>query len=84
MTIFESNPMNLRVSKSRFKAKALEYFRRLEKEDGELIITDHGKPVLKITRYQERPADSMRQLKGSVLKYEAPDQPVGMDDWENA
>lgn len=76
--------MNLRVSKSRFKARALEYFRRLEMEDGELIITDHGKPVLKITRYQEEPAAGLKQLKGSVLKYDEPDLPVGPDDWENA
>lgn len=76
--------MNLRVSKSRFKARALEYFRRLEVEDGELIITDRGKPVLKITPYREEQAAGLEQLKGSVLKYDGPEQPVGMDDWENA
>ncbi|MDZ7841258.1 MAG: type II toxin-antitoxin system Phd/YefM family antitoxin [Gammaproteobacteria bacterium] len=76
--------MNLRVSKSRFKARALEYFRRLEAEDGELIVTDRGKPVLKITRYREEQAPGLGQLKGSVLKYDEPEQPVGMDDWENA
>lgn len=79
-----ANPMHLRVSKSRFKARALEYFRRLEVEDGELIITDHGKPVLKITRYQEEPADGLTQLKASVLKYDEPERPAAVDDWENA
>lgn len=76
--------MDLRVSKSQFKAKALEYFRRLETEDGELIITDHGNPVLKVTRYHEKPAADLERLKGTVLKYTDPEAPVGTDDWENA
>jgi antitoxin (DNA-binding transcriptional repressor) of toxin-antitoxin stability system len=36
------------VSKSRLKARMLEIFRDLEHSGGELIVTDHGKPVLKV------------------------------------
>jgi antitoxin (DNA-binding transcriptional repressor) of toxin-antitoxin stability system len=38
-----------KVSKSSVKAKMFEYFRELEEHGGELIVTDFGKPVLKIT-----------------------------------
>lgn len=31
-----------------------EYFRELEKNGGELIVTDYGKPVLRIERLTER------------------------------
>ena len=69
------------VSKSRFKARALEYFRQVESSGEELIITDRGKPVLKLTRYAERP---MRAgvLRDSVVRYDAPTEPLGEDEWE--
>ncbi|MFP3559849.1 type II toxin-antitoxin system Phd/YefM family antitoxin, partial [Paraburkholderia sp. SIMBA_049] len=34
------------VSKSEFKARALEYFRLVEASGESLIVTDHGKPTL--------------------------------------
>ncbi len=37
------------ISKSKLKAEMLAQFRVLESEGGELIVTDHGKPTLKIT-----------------------------------
>ena len=37
------------ISKSKLKAKMLEVFRELEASGKELIVTDHDKPVLKIT-----------------------------------
>ena len=70
------------VSKSRFKAQALEYFRQVEKTGKELVITDHGRPVLKIVRYAEDPAAALEALRGTVLRYDDPLQPVGVEDWE--
>ena len=37
------------ISKSQFKPKALKYFRDIQESGQELIITDHAKPVLKIS-----------------------------------
>jgi len=75
--------MSEKVSKSRFKAKALEFFRRVEKSRKELIITDHGRPVLKLVPYtQETSQEVLQGLAGSVLKYEDPTEPVGLEDWE--
>ena len=70
------------VSKSEFKPKALEYFRQIEKTGKDLIITDRGKPVLKITRYSQDHTESLKLLKNSVVKYEDPLDPVGLEDWE--
>ena len=39
------------VSKSVLRAKMFEYFRQLEEGGGELIVTEFGKPVLRITPY---------------------------------
>ncbi|WP_395449820.1 hypothetical protein ACHMW7_08400 [Aminobacter sp. UC22_36] len=38
--------MVARVSKSQFKAKALELFRAIEATGAPLVITDHGQPKL--------------------------------------
>ncbi len=38
------------VSKSKLKATMLSVFRNVEKTGEEVIVTDHGKPTLKITR----------------------------------
>ena len=72
------------VSKSRFKARALEYFREVERTGRPLIVTDHGKPVIKIVPYRDDPAAAFTELRDSVVRYEAPTEPVGVDDWESA
>ncbi|MCX6983587.1 MAG: prevent-host-death protein [Lentisphaerae bacterium] len=42
------------VSKSVLKAKMLEYFRRIEKNGEEIIVTDHKVPVLRIQSLTDR------------------------------
>ena len=69
------------ISKSRFKPRALEYFRQVEQTGKPLIITDQGKPVLKIVPYAGSPDEILKELRGTVKKYERPTQPVGMEDW---
>lgn len=71
------------VSKSRFKAHALELFRQVERTGKPIVITDRGTPVLKLTPYSEDPHDGLRVLRATVVKYSAPTQPVGDDDWES-
>jgi antitoxin (DNA-binding transcriptional repressor) of toxin-antitoxin stability system len=70
------------VSKSQFKPHSLEYFRKIEQSGEELVITDHGHPVLKIVPYVEDPEECFQGLRNTVLKYEGPLEPVGMEDWE--
>jgi PHD/YefM family antitoxin component YafN of YafNO toxin-antitoxin module len=71
------------VSKSRFKAKALEYFRLVEETKQPLVITDRGRPVLKLEPFEEEtPEEAFAGLRGSVVRYEDPMEPVGQEDWE--
>jgi prevent-host-death family protein len=67
------------VSKYKFKPQALEYFRQVEESGEPLIITDRGKPVLKILPYSKHPIKSLAALRGSVVKYEKPLEPVGQE-----
>ncbi len=74
--------MQQQISKSNFKARALEYFRQIEHTGKELVITDRGKPVLKISPYSRDPAAALKTLRGSVLRYDDPMEPVALEDWE--
>ena len=71
----------MEISKSKFKPKSLEYFREVQETGEPIIITDHGKPVLKIVPYAPSP-DELQVLRGSVLSYEDPLEPVGDEDWD--
>ena len=70
------------ISKSQFKPRALYYFREVEKTGRELIISDRGKPVLKIVPYTQDPEEALKTLRNTVVKYEDPTEPVGLEDWE--
>jgi prevent-host-death family protein len=70
------------VSKSQFKPHSLEYFRKIEQTGEELVITDHGRPVLKVIPYVADPEECFRGLRNTVLQYDAPLEPVGVESWE--
>ena len=70
------------ISKSQFKAKALEYFRYVQDTGESLTITDHGKPVLKLVPHTSSDEESLKALRGSVIQYDEPLEPVGLEDWE--
>ena len=69
------------VSKSRFKPRALEFFRQVEESGEELVITDQGRPVIKVVPYRTPRAGKPRTLRGSVRRYERPLEPVAEADW---
>ena len=71
-----------RVSKSRFKARALEYLRAVEQQGVTLIVTDRGRPAVTIRPYVDDPEAQLQMFRGSVLRYDDPLEPVGDDDWE--
>jgi prevent-host-death family protein len=72
------------VSKSRFKARALAYFREVEQTGREIVITDRGIPVLKLVPYRADPQAALRVLRDTLVRYDAPTQPVEADAWESA
>lgn len=73
--------MHSPVSKSQFKAKALEFFRQVEASGEPMVVTDHGQPRLEVRPYRAITRAPLEVLRGSVLRYEAPTAPVAEDEW---
>mgnify|MGYP001608609944 CR=1 FL=1 len=73
-----------KLSKSQFKPKALEVMRRVEQTGQSVIITDHGRPSLELRVYCPVDADPFERLRGSVVAYQRPTEPVADDLWEAA
>ncbi|MCK8515866.1 type II toxin-antitoxin system Phd/YefM family antitoxin [Methylonatrum kenyense] len=69
------------VSKSQFKARALEYFREIEATDQAIIVTDNGRPAIEVRRYKADKRSPLERLRGSVIELTDPFEPVGEDDW---
>ena len=76
------NKMDIQISKSRFKARALELFREVESTGGRIIITDHGRPTIEVRPYSKVDRNPLEILHGSVTEYRDPMEPVGERDWE--
>jgi prevent-host-death family protein len=74
--------MSTQISKSQFKAKALQLFREVESKGESIIITDHGEPVIEIRQYREKLQSPLQVLKGSVTLYLDPTESVAESDWE--
>ena len=70
------------VSKARFKTHALEIFRRVQETGEPVLITDRGRPVLRLEPYFGEDDAVLASLRGSVLRYEKPTEPVDADAWE--
>jgi prevent-host-death family protein len=56
------------VSKSSLKSRMLEYLREVEATGEELIVTSHGRPVLKIVPYTpaQTPAQLFSDVRGRI------------------
>ena len=68
------------VSKSEFARRALTYLREVEQSGEALILTDRGRAVLRVV--PQAPADDvLASLRGCVIRYDDPTEPVGVEDW---
>ena len=74
--------MSHQVSKSQFKARALQFFRQVEISGEPLVVTDHGEPKIEVRPYRPSSHKALDGLRGSVLRYDNPTDPVGVDDWD--
>ncbi|NYZ69627.1 type II toxin-antitoxin system prevent-host-death family antitoxin [Endozoicomonas sp. SM1973] len=75
--------METHVSKGVFKAKALEIMRGVEETGNEVVITSHGKPCLVVKPFKGA-SDPLQLLKGTVISFDNPTDPVADDEWELA
>ena len=73
--------MEITVSKAKLKPRLLRHFREVERTGRAIVVTDHGRPVLKIIPYTAEPIEALARLRGSVLKFSRPTDPVGEDEW---
>ena len=64
------------ISKSKLKPRLSEILRKVERSRKELVITDHGRPILKILPYSPKPLEALKTLRGSVVEYTDPTEPV--------
>ena len=65
------------LSAADFKATCLELMERVRETGGEYVVTKHGKPVAKLVPYAEPAQRSFfGSMKGTVLKYERPFEPI--------
>ncbi len=60
------------VSKSTLKGKMLEYFRQVEETGEDLVVTDNGRPVVKVVPIRARrpAAELFRDVRGRVVHHE--------------
>ncbi|WP_334722403.1 type II toxin-antitoxin system Phd/YefM family antitoxin [Nostoc sp.] len=58
------------ISKSKLKSQLLEFLRLVESEGEEIVVTDHGKPVVKISKYAQAPStEELFGEMGGKVKY---------------
>jgi len=65
------------VPAAEFKATCLELMNKVNKTGAEYVITKHGKPVAKLVPVNApKPHGIFGSMKGSLLKYERPFDPI--------
>ncbi len=74
----------MQISKSKLKSKLLEILREVESENTEVIVTDRGKPVAKISKFQNVPTteELFQDLRGQVKYFEDPTAST-REEWGN-
>lgn len=75
--------MEKRVSKSQIKPRLLEYLREVQETGEPIVITDRGRPVLRVVPYIGDPEEELKALRNTVVRYERPLDPVGLEEWES-
>ena len=74
--------MHKHVSKSQFKAQALEWFRQVETTGKAVIVTDRGEPAIEVRKYRHKQHNPLDTLNGSVSRYTDATAPIATEDWE--
>jgi prevent-host-death family protein len=72
--------MSTEISKTEFKAKALEVLRTVEDTGQSVIVTDRGVPTIEVRQYRGATRSLKKLLQGSVLSYDDPEGPTG-EEW---
>jgi prevent-host-death family protein len=70
------------ISKSQLKSKLLEVLRQVESENTEIIVTDRGRPVAKISKYEQVPTteELFKDLRVGIKYFEDPTSST-IEEW---
>jgi prevent-host-death family protein len=70
------------VAAAAFKARCLELMDRVRETGAEYVVTKHGRPVARVVPYKGKDVRrSFGSMKGSVLRYDRPFDPLD-DDYD--
>ena len=74
--------MERTISKSKLKATMLGVFRALEATGGELVVTERGRPVLKVIPLRQKRSvkEIFGDVQGQVVYFEDINAPT-IDEW---
>ena len=70
------------MSKAAFKARVLEILRQVEASGEAVIVTDRGRPVVRVEPYYGGEDALISSPRGSVIEYRDPLAPVDQEAWE--
>jgi prevent-host-death family protein len=77
-----TSPYETVLAAAEFKATCLELMDRVRETGVEYVVTKHGKPVARLVPYIEpKPRKVVGSMKGTVLKYERPYDPIDAE-WD--
>lgn len=68
----------MKVSKSELKPKLFSYLRKVARTGKPLVITERGRPVLKIVPVGQEELDPIGSLRGMVEAYGEPLEPLNV------
>ncbi len=70
------------VTKTNFKAHALEHLRNVQATKRPLVILERGRPVLKVVPYTDDFEKELAKFKGLLIHYDNPLAPIEVENWE--
>lgn len=83
MTVVMTIVIMKSISKSKLKAQLLEFLRLVESEGEEIVVTDRGKPVVKISKYPQplSTEELFGEMRGKVKYFEDLTTPT-TEEWD--
>lgn len=74
----------MQIALNEFKSKLSLFINKMLADNDPIFITKHKKVIAKVvpSSNEELWKSVEKKMNGSVLKYKNPEEPVGLDNWE--
>lgn len=70
------------ISKTEFQSRPLEYLREVEETGVPLVISEEGRPVLRILPHELDERPRLERFRGLIRRFDHPTSPLATD-WES-